>query len=144
MMSALSAEGRRRRPVAIAAMAGVLVALGSAMLVISLFPLLVAIRTQIVIHPFHHVISFFLNRWELSAVFVVFGFWFVLTGRGLWKLRPHARISGLCIFGLLLLRGLLALTPPLEPGDVTIAASLIVTGAAGMIVLRRFAAGFAM
>ncbi len=126
-----------KRPLAICAISALLVLLGSFISLLGVVTLGLHIKTQVQFNPFHNTISILLNHWEIAAFLISFGLWWFWTGLGLWKLRPAPVRSAWVISGLVLVRGLLALLPPIEAGDLTVAAWLAVPAAVVMILLRR-------
>ena len=92
---------------------------------------------QVFINPFNHAMSVFFRWWALLMILVGFGIWFVWTGYGLWKMRRIAQRSAQCILGLILMRGLLVLIPPLEDGELAFAIWVIMGTCFGFALLSH-------
>lgn len=132
----LETQTATKRPLSTSILALPLLLAGFLLFAGGLLLLFVRIETEFVFNPFHHVISIRINRWELGILCAALAAWFTFTGRGLWRLRRAALISAWGIAGLMFVRGLLALAPPIEAGDVKAASWLMGVGFVAMIVLR--------
>lgn len=132
----------RKRPISVSILAVLLELLGAVFSIAGVLAFAIHVSTQVIFNPFRHNISFFFTRWDLLFLLVLLGAWFLWTGFGLWKIRRIAFYSAWVILALFLVRGLLALLPPIERDFVTFAVLLILPAGLGMIVLWRSSACF--
>lgn len=131
-----------RRPLAISAIAVALVLFGSALSLLGVVALGLRIKSLVQFNPFRQRISILLNHWQIAGLLIALGLWWLWTAHGIWKLRTGAFISAWGISCLLLLRGLFALLPPIEAGDITVAAWLAAPAVVAMILLRLSSKAF--
>jgi hypothetical protein len=124
-------------------MAALVIVAGVLVLAVGVLAFTLRIESQIVLNPFHHSMSIWMNHWQLGVVTAVLALWLLLTGWGLLRLQAPALISAWIISLLVLTRGLLALIPPIETGDLEWASSLVAAALLAIILLCRTRAAFA-